>query len=128
MSVKITGMAAKSMLRGAVLGGASTLAIIAFAGPAMAQNAAPAAAAPAAKDDSTVVVVTGIRGSLQRSMNIKKNADGVVDGISAEDVGKYPDTNLADSLQRVTGVSINRVSGEGEQVTVRGFGPGYNSI
>jgi TonB-dependent receptor len=127
MSVNTTGMTTKSMLRGAVLGGASTLAIIAFAGPAMAQNAAPAAA-PAAKDDSTVVVVTGIRGSLQRSMNIKKNADGVVDGISAEDVGKYPDTNLADSLQRITGVSINRVSGEGEQVTVRGFGPGYNSV
>ncbi len=112
------------LLRTAILGGASTLAL-AFAVPGFAQNtAAPAAA----KDDSTVVVVTGIRGSLQRSMNIKKNADGVVDGISAEDVGKYPDTNLADSLQRIPGVSINRVNGEGQQVTVRGFGPGYNSV
>ena len=123
--MKIKGTNTKGLLRHAVLGGASTLAIVALAGPAMAQTAASATAAPA---DSTVVVVTGIRGSLQRSMNIKKNADGVVDGISAEDVGKYPDTNLADSLQRVTGVSINRVNGEGEQVTVRGFGPGYNSI
>ncbi|MGN6365605.1 TonB-dependent receptor [Asticcacaulis taihuensis] len=111
------------MLRTAFLGGVSTLAICAIAAPSFAQDAAPAAA-PA--DDSTVIVVTGIRGSLQRSMNIKKNADGVVDGISAEDVGKYPDTNLADSLQRVTGVSINRVNGEGQQITVRGFGPGYN--
>lgn len=116
----------KGALRKAFVYGASSFAIAALAGPVMAQDAA-SAAAPAAKDDSTVVVVTGIRGSLQRSMNIKKNADGVVDGISAEDVGKYPDTNLADSLQRVTGVSINRVNGEGEQVTVRGFGPGYNS-
>jgi TonB-dependent receptor len=112
-------------LRAAFLGGASTLALCAFAAPTFAQDAAPAAA-PAAKDDSTVVVVTGIRASLQRSMNIKKNSDGVVDGISAEDIGKYPDTNLADSLQRVTGVSINRVNGEGQQITVRGFGPGYN--
>ncbi len=126
MRQKVNGTYTRGLLRSAVLCGASSMAIIAFAGPAMAQTAP--AAAPAAKDDSTVVVVTGIRGSLQRSMNIKKNADGVVDGISAEDVGKYPDTNLADSLQRVTGVAINRVNGEGEQVTVRGFGPGYNSI
>ena len=126
MRIIVTGMKSKSLLRRAVLSGVSTLAVVALAGPAMAQTAT--GTTKAATDDSTVVVVTGIRGSLQRSMNIKKNSDGVVDGISAEDVGKYPDTNLADSLQRVTGVSINRVSGEGEQVTVRGFGPGYNSI
>ena len=112
------------MLRTVFLGGVSTLALGAMTAPAFAQDAA----APAAADDTTVVVVTGIRGSLQRSMNIKKKADGVVDGISAEDVGKYPDTNLADSLQRIPGVSINRVNGEGQQVTVRGFGPGYNSV
>ena len=111
-------------LRAAILGGVSMVALSAIAAPGFAQTA-PAAAPEAANSD--VVVVTGIRGSLQRSMNIKKNSDGVVDGISAEDVGKYPDTNLADSLQRVTGVSINRVNGEGEQLTVRGFGPGYNS-
>jgi len=113
------------LLRVACLGGVSTLALSAAA-PSFAQTAAPAA--PAAKTDDTVIVVTGIRGSFQRSMNIKRKADGVVDGISAEDVGKYPDTNLADSLQRITGVSINRVNGEGEQVTVRGFGPGYNTV
>ena len=113
------------VMRHAFLGGVSTLALCAFAAPTFAQDAAPAAA-PAA--DDSVVVITGIRGSLQRSMNIKKKADGVVDGISAEDVGKYPDTNLADSLQRIPGVSINRVNGEGEQITVRGFGPGYNSV
>lgn len=124
MTSRVQGKRAGSLLRTAFLGGVSTLAICAIAAPSFAQDAAPATAT--ATDDSTVIVVTGIRGSLQRSMNIKKNADGVVDGISAEDVGKYPDTNLADSLQRVTGVSINRVNGEGQQVTVRGFGPGYN--
>jgi TonB-dependent receptor len=109
-------------MRKAVLCSVSTLALGAMTSTVFAQDATPAA--PEA--DETVVIVTGLRGSLARSMNIKKNADGVVDGISAEDVGKYPDTNLADSLQRVTGVSINRVNGEGQQITVRGFGPGYN--
>lgn len=127
MTSRVNGKRAGGVLRTAFLGGVSTLAICAIAAPSFAQDAvqeAAPAAAPA--DDGTVIIVTGIRGSLQRSMNIKKNADGVVDGISAEDVGKYPDTNLADSLQRVTGVSINRVNGEGQQITVRGFGPGYN--
>ena len=60
------------------------------------------------------VVVTGIRGSLMQSMDIKRQADGVVDAISAEDIGDFPDTNLAESLQRITGVSIERERGEGE--------------
>jgi TonB-dependent receptor len=74
------------------------------------------------------VVVTGIRSSLQRSMDVKRMGQGVVDAISAEDIGKMPDTNLAESLQRITGVSIDRVNGEGSRVTVRGFGPDYNVI
>jgi TonB-dependent receptor len=113
----------KGAVRGAFLGGVSTLALVAMAGTAMAQDAAPAAPA-----ESDVVVVTGVRGSLQRSMNIKKNATGVVDAISAEDIGKYPDTNLAESVQRIPGVSIDRVNGEGSKVTVRGFGPGFNLV
>ncbi|NEM13134.1 MAG: TonB-dependent receptor plug domain-containing protein, partial [Xanthomonas perforans] len=56
------------------------------------------------------MVVTGIRASLDRAISIKRNSAGVVDAISAEDIGKFPDTNLAESLQRVTGVSINRVN------------------
>ncbi|MGM8226805.1 TonB-dependent receptor [Cellvibrio sp. ARAG 10.3] len=74
------------------------------------------------------IVVTGIRGSLQRSMDIKRGSQGVVDAISAEDIGKFPDTNLAESLQRITGVSIDRSNGEGSKVTVRGFGPDYNLV
>jgi len=74
------------------------------------------------------VVVVGIRGSLNRSMDVKRNSNGVVDAISLEDIGKFPDQNLAESLQRITGVSIDRQRGEGSQVTVRGFGPEYNLV
>ncbi|MGY0638566.1 MAG: TonB-dependent receptor [Paraglaciecola chathamensis] len=75
-----------------------------------------------------VIQVKGIRGSLTSAMDIKRDASGVVDAISAEDIGKFPDTNLAESLQRVTGVSIDRTNNEGNQVTVRGFGPSFNLV
>lgn len=74
------------------------------------------------------VVVTGIRSSLERASDIKRNSDGVVDAISAEDIGKFPDSNLAESLQRVSGVSIDRQNNEGNQITVRGFGPRFNLV
>jgi TonB-dependent receptor len=90
-------------------------------GVGVAQQDAPAGSA---QD----IVVTGIRASLSRAQDIKRNSAGVVDAISSEDIGKFPDTNLAESLQRITGVSINRVNGEGAQVTVRGFGPSYNLV
>ena len=102
--------------------GASVLAMGMMAQPALAQQAA---AADAASDE---IVVTGIRASLRNAMDIKRDAQGVVDAISAEDIGKFPDTNLAESLQRITGVSIDRASGEGSKVTVRGFGPDYNLV
>ena len=74
------------------------------------------------------IVVTGVRASLERAMDIKREAFGVVDAISAEDIGDFPDTNLAESLQRIPGVSISRINGEGSQVTVRGFGPQFNLV
>lgn len=80
------------------------------------------------KNEVEVIEVKGIKGSLMRSMNIKRNMTGVVDAISAEDMGKFPDTNLAESLQRITGVSVSRNNGEGSQITVRGFGPSFNLI
>lgn len=75
-----------------------------------------------------VISVTGIRGSLLRAMDTKRESVGVVEGISSEDIGKFPDTNLAESLQRITGVSIDRVNGEGSRVTVRGFGADFNLV
>lgn len=72
------------------------------------------------------VVITGVRAALISAMDTKRNASGVVEAINAEDIGKFPDTNMAESLQRVPGVSIDRQGGEGVFVTVRGFGAGYN--
>ena len=88
----------------------------------------PAFAQDQKSDELEEVVVTGLRGSLKASMEVKRDASGVVDAISAEDIGKFPDTNLAESLQRITGVSIDRVNGEGSNVTVRGFGPTFNLV
>ncbi len=85
----------------------------------------------AAKPPATTlgaVMVTGVRNSLEQSMNIKRDSIGIVDAISAEDIGKFPDTNLAESLQRITGVSIDRRDGAGSLVTVRGFGPDFNMV
>jgi TonB-dependent receptor len=85
-----------------------------------------------AQDDSDEVieevVVTAIRSSLTRSMDIRRNESGVVDAITAQDIGKFPDTNLAESLQRITGVSIDRRNNEGNQITVRGLGPNFNMV
>jgi TonB-dependent receptor len=102
------------------------------AAQAQPQTAAPDAAPPAPADDQAAssgdIVITGVRASLERSIAIKRNSNGIVDAISAEDIGKFPNTNLAESLQRITGVSIDRVNGEGSTVTVRGFGAQYNLV
>ncbi len=104
------------------MAGASILALGVTSQAAFAQDA------EGAEDTENAIIVTGIRASLQDAMNIKRDSNGVVDAISAEDIGKFPDTNLAESLQRITGVSINRVNGEGSEITVRGFGPGFNLV
>jgi TonB-dependent receptor len=67
------------------------------------------------------VVVTGYRSSIEKSLDQKRNADAIVDVITAEDVGKFPDKNVADALQRVPGVIISRDGGEGKNVSVRGL-------
>jgi len=92
--------------------------------------AADAPDAPAADsgDQLQEVVVTGLRQSLVTSETIKRDASGVVDAITAEDIGKFPDTNLAEAVQRVPGVTIDRINNEGSRVTVRGFGPEFNLV
>jgi iron complex outermembrane recepter protein len=78
-------------------------------------------------DETEEVIVTGIRSALQSATEFKKNSDVVVDSITAEDIGKFPDANIADSLQRVTGVQISRDrGGEGRFVSVRGLGSQFN--
>ena len=114
--------------------GLAVAALMAFGGPAAhAQQAAPPAGASAgqrANDGSPIeeVVVSGYRRSLEASLDIKKDAVGSVDAIVAEDIAKFPDLNLAESIQRIPGVSIARDAGEGRQVTVRGLGPQFTRV
>ena len=89
---------------------------------ALGATAMAPALAQQANDEGRVieeVTVTGIRSSLISSMNTKRGAKGVVDAITAEDIGKFPDTNLAESMQRIPGVSIDRENNEGSRVTAR---------
>lgn len=83
---------------------------------------------PTVNKDVEVIAVTGIRSSLRSSMLDKKASNVVTDGIKAEDLGKFPDLNVAESLQRITGVAIDRSGGEGQAVTIRGFGPQFNTV
>jgi len=92
-------------------------------------------ALPAAAQDGTAkaepdslerVEITGTRASLQKSLALKRNAAGVQDSISATELGRFPDNNVADSLSHITGVSISRTAGgEGQKVSIRGLGPEY---
>lgn len=97
--------------------GASLIALTtAFAGSAMAQQAPPPA-----EDGGEVVTITGFRGSLAAALETKREDAGIVDAISAEDIADFPDLNLAESLQRVPGVQIDRDGGEGRTINVRGL-------
>src|SRR5262245_64990209 len=75
-----------------------------------------------ADDGAQEVVVTGYRGALRSALEVKKNAAVMVDAINAEDISKFPDSNLAESLQRLPGIAVNRENGEGRSITVRGLG------
>lgn len=66
------------------------------------------------------MVITGIRSSLQQALSVKQNSDAIVDAINAEDIGEFPDKNIADSLQRIPGISVDRNWGEGRDIFVRG--------
>lgn len=89
---------------------------------AQAQTATTGASAQNHQDEA--ILVTGIRQSLANALNAKRNSDQVIDAISAEDVGKFPDKNVGEALQRITGVQIGRAGGEGSSVSIRGVDPG----
>lgn len=112
---------------------ASAVGSLSLAQAALAQDAAPQADPPvaAAPQDGEVadIVVTGIRASLQSATNAKKDAVAFGDSIFAEDIGKLPATNLAETLNRMPGVRLNRdVNGEGTQVAIRGLGPSFSKV
>jgi iron complex outermembrane receptor protein len=108
---------------------ASGLAIIAagFAGGAQAQ--AQTQDNPAAKNEEAAIVVTGFRTSLAAALNEKRTSTAAIDAIKAEDVGKFPDSNLAESMQRVPGIALARGDGgEGKNISVRGLGPAFTRV
>lgn len=94
--------------------------------PGSSEQAQPAAADGGQSGDE--IVVTGYRGSLREAINVKRNANAVVDVITSEDVGKFPDRNVAESLSHIPGVSIDRRFGEGEKVAILGTDPALNRM
>ncbi|MGA6150350.1 TonB-dependent receptor [Stenotrophomonas sp. NPDC077461] len=78
--------------------------------------------------DLDTVTVTGYRASVEKALDIKRGESGMVDAIVAEDIGKFPDLNLAESLQRIPGVVITRDAGEGRNISVRGLGPDFTRV
>jgi iron complex outermembrane receptor protein len=79
-------------------------------------------------DDLEIIQIEGIRGGVVAGLKVKRDSDVIVDAVSAEDIGKFPDANLAEALQRIPEVSIDRDSGEGRFVTIRGLGPEFNAV
>ncbi len=94
---------------------------------ASAQPAAQDRASPATAEDGDIVV-TGFRASLRDALNVKRNSNQIVDAITAEDIADFPDANLAKSIQRLPGISIDRDNGEGRSITVRGLGGDFQSV
>lgn len=89
-----------------------------------------AVAAPAFAQQNEVeeVIVTGFRGSLQQALELKRGSATAGDTILAEDIGKFPDLNLSESIQRISGVALARDGGEGRQISVRGLGPQFTRV
>ncbi|MFT4077420.1 MAG: TonB-dependent receptor [Asticcacaulis sp.] len=113
----------------------SGVALVAIAWPALALQAQPesqpATTEPSAEASATPteIVVVGVRGSLARSLNIKRKSGVIVDSINATELGRFPDNDVADSLSHITGITINRTTGgEGQYVSVRGLGAQYNIV
>ncbi|MFC3034599.1 TonB-dependent receptor [Pseudoalteromonas fenneropenaei] len=107
--------------------GHSALALAIYS--ALASSAVYAEEADGAKstqESIEVVEVKGIRSSIKESLFLKQNATAVVDLVVADDIGKFPDENLAEALQRIPGITITRNGGEGQKILVRGMGSGYN--
>ncbi|WP_260928858.1 TonB-dependent receptor [Novosphingobium sp. 9] len=93
--------------------------------PAQTASAAPGSISPATAQE---IIVTGFRQSVATALNAKRNEIGAVDVIKSEDIAQFPDNNLAESIQRIPGVTITRAAGEGRSITVRGLGPGFTRV
>src|SRR5688500_14020941 len=84
---------------------------------------------PSSSTELEEVVVTGFRSSLNSALEDKRNETAAIDSVKAEDIGKFPDSNLAESMQRVPGVTLSRGDGgEGRNISVRGLGPAFTRV
>src|SRR5579863_2350466 len=127
-----TGCRSYGYSRAILMGSASLLALVAYSA-ANAQQATttspPAATVPAAQptsaqnsgDQLTEVVVTGFRASLESALDAKRRSDLPIESVAPEDIGKMPDQNVAESLQRLPGIQIDRAGGEGTAVLIDGL-------
>jgi TonB-dependent receptor len=110
-----------------VTASASVLALSLVSGAAVAQS--DTASDEVAPEEGGEIVVTGVRGSILNSLDQKRNSIGFTDSISAEDLGKFPDLNLSESLQRLPGVTLSRNDfGEGAAINLRGLGPNFTRV
>jgi iron complex outermembrane recepter protein len=91
-------------------------------------DSAPAADTQAAAEELSTVEVTGYRLSLRNAIEVKRNSSVMMDAINAEDIADFPDANLAESLQRLPGIALDRENGEGKQITVRGLGSDFTRV
>jgi len=105
------------------LGAAAALPLAAFAQDATQQPTQQAAQPAATPTDLDAVTVVGYRYAIEKSLDQKRNANAIIEVVNAEDIGKFPDKNVADALQRVPGVIVTRDGGEGKNVSVRGLSP-----
>ena len=99
----------------------SALALCAAAAPALAQD-------PGVTEVEEIVITGSFAASLEDALRLKREAPGIVDAVSASDIGNFPAVNVAEALQRVPGVSISREAGEGQFVSVRGLGPNFQFV
>jgi len=135
VNTALCGMALAQVQPGSSASGAEAGAVqavdIAPAAPQPVVQSAPAAdaGAQAAAPAAPIVVVTGSRAALARALDLKRNADVIQDSISATELGRFPDDNVADSLTHIAGVTVSRTrGGEGQYISVRGLGSGYNIV
>ena len=90
--------------------------------------ALPAAAQQATAPGTERIEVTGYRAAIESALAEKRDENSMVDVVKAEDIAKFPDTNLAEAMQRISGVTITREAGEGRNISVRGLGPGFTRV
>ncbi|MBB5712433.1 TonB-dependent receptor [Sphingomonas xinjiangensis] len=124
-------MTGRCLFRDLMMGGASATALLAASSALAQSDGAPAAATAQAEEQASSaeepeIVIRGVRGSLLRSIQAKRDADTIVDAISAEELGKFPNRNVAEALANIPGVTVGRDGrGEGRDITIRGLGENF---